>query len=92
MLPENDLQSPWKSTQGRAFQAGDADEEELEASHAPKPKKAKTNPPAEAKHKTLTQPQGLKRTLNLPDAGGAVGSAARSQMLAARLKKKKPST
>ena len=35
------------------------------------------------------QPQGVKRTLSLPDPGTAVGSAAQSKMLAAGLKKKK---
>ena len=42
VLPEHDRRCPWKSTQVRAFQAGDADEDEPEASQAPKPKKPKT--------------------------------------------------
>ena len=58
-----------------------------------KPKKPKTKAAAEPKHTTLMQPQGVKRTLSLPDPGTVVGSMARSKMLAARLqKKKKPST
>ena len=40
VLPGSDRRSPRKSTQARAFQAGDADEEEPEASQAPRPKKA----------------------------------------------------
>ena len=36
-------------------------------------------------------PQGVKRTLSLPDPGTAVGSTSRSKMLAAGLKKKKKS-
>ena len=35
------------------------------------------------------QPQGVKRKLSLLDPGTAVGSAARSKMLAAGWKKKK---
>ena len=42
LLPQHDRRSPRKSTQVRAFQAGDADEDEPVASHAPKAKKAKT--------------------------------------------------
>ena len=41
-LTGSDRRSPRKSTQVRAFQAGDADDEEPEASQAPKPKKPKT--------------------------------------------------
>ena len=41
-LTGSDRQSPRKSTQLRAFQAGDADDEEPEARQAPKPKKPKT--------------------------------------------------
>ena len=92
VLPEHDRQSPWKSTQVRAFQAGDADEDEPEASQAPKPKKPKTKAAAEPKQTPSTQPQGVKRTLSLPDPGTAVGSTARSKMLAAGLKKKKKPT
>ena len=84
-----DRRSPRKSTQFRAFQAGDADDDEPEASQAPKPKKPKTKAAAELKQTTLTQPQAVKRTLSLPDPGTAVGSTSRSKMLAAGLKKKK---
>ena len=62
----SDRRSPRKSTQVRAFQAGDADDDEPEASHAPKPEKPKTKAAAEPKQATLTQPQGMKRTLSLP--------------------------
>ena len=86
VLPQHDRQSPRKSTQVRAFQAGDADEDEPESSQAPKPKKPKTKAAAEPKQTTLTQPQGVKKTLSLPDPGTAVGSTARSKMLAAGLK------
>ena len=55
----------------------------------PKPKIPKTQAAAEPKQRTLTQPQGVERTLSLPDLGTAVGSAARSKMLTAGLKKKK---
>ena len=84
-----DQRSPRKSTQVRAFQAGDADEEEPEASQAPKPKRLKTKAAAETKQTTLTQPQVVKRTLSLPDPGTAVGSTSRNKMLAAALNKKK---
>ena len=89
VLLEHDRRSPGKSTQVRAFQAGDVDENEPVASQAPKPKKPKTMAAAEPKQTTLTQPSGVKRTLRLPDPGTAVGSTARSTMLAAGLKKKK---
>ena len=89
VLPQHNWRSPRKSTQFRAFPADDADKDEPEASHAPKPKKTKAA--AERKETTLTQPQGVKRTLSLPDPGTAVGSRARSKMLAAGLKKRKPS-
>ena len=59
------------------------------ASHAPKPKKPKTQAAAEAKQRTLTQPQGVNRAPSLPDPQTAVGSTSRSKMLAAGLKKKK---
>ena len=89
VLPGCDRRSPWKSTQVRAFQAGDADEDEPEEIQAPEPKKPKTKAAAEPKQKTLTQPHGVNRTLSLPDAGTAVGSTSRSKMFAAELKKKK---
>ena len=93
VLPGCDRRSPGKSTQVRAFQAGDAHEDEPEASQAPKPKKPKIKAAAEQKQTALTQPQGVKRTMSLPDPGTAVGSSSRSKMLAAGLKKKKkPST
>jgi hypothetical protein len=91
LLTGSDRRSPRKSTQVRAFQAGEADEDEPRASQAPKPKKPKTQAAAEPKQTTLTQPQGMKRTLGLPDPETAVGSTSRSTMLAAGLKtKKKP--
>ena len=89
LLTGSDRRSPRKSTQVQAFQAGEADEDETRASQAPKPKKPKTQAAAEPKQTTLTQPQGVKRTLSLPDPGTAVGSAERSKMFAAGLKKKK---
>ena len=89
LLTGSDRRSPRKSTQVRAFKAGEANEDEPRASQAPKPKKPKMQAAAEPKQTTLTQPQALKRTLSLPDPGTAVGSAARSKMLAAGLKKKK---
>ena len=89
LLTGSDRQSPRKCTQVWAFQAGEADEDEPRASQAPKPKKPKTQAAAEPKQTTLTQPQGVKRTLCLPDQGTAVDSPARSKMLAAGLKKKK---
>ena len=89
LLTGSDQRSPRKSTQVQAFQAGEADEDDPRASQAPKPKKTKTQATAEPKQTTLTQPQEVKRTLSLPDPGIAVGSAARSKMLAAGLKKKK---
>ena len=88
-LTRFDRRSPRKSTQVRTFQAGDADDEEPEAGHAPKLKKPKTKAAAEPKQTTLTQPQGVKRTLRLLDPGTKVGSTSRSKMLAAGLKKKK---
>ena len=66
-LTGSDRRSPRKSTQVRAFQDGDADDDEPEASHAPNPKKPKTKAAAEPKQRTLTQAQGVKRTLSLPD-------------------------
>ena len=89
VLPRPDRRSPRKSTQVQAFQAGDADEDEPRASQAPKPKKPKTQAAAEPRQTTLTQPQGVKRALSLPHPGTAVGSTARSKMLAAGLKKKR---
>ena len=89
LLTGSDRQSPRKSTQVRAFQAGDADEDEPRASQAPTQKKQKTQAAAEPKQTTLTQPQGVKRTLSVPDPGTAVGSTSRSKMLAAGLKQKK---
>ena len=80
LLTGSDRRSPRKLTQVRAFRAGDADEDEPRASQAPKPKKPQT---------TLTQPQGVQRTLSLPDPETTVGSTSRSKMLAAGLKKKK---
>ena len=92
VLTGSDRPSPRKSTQVRAFQAGHADDEEPEASQAPKPKKPKTKAAAEPKQTTLTQPWKVKGTLSLPDPGTAVGSTSRSKMLAAGLnKKEKPS-
>ena len=88
-LTGSDRPSPQKSTQGRAFQAGDADDNEPRASQVPKPKKPKTQAAAEPKQTTRTQPQGVTRTLSLPDPGTAVGSTSRSKMLAAGWKKKK---
>ena len=89
LLTGSDRRSPRKSTQVRAFQAGDADEDEPRASQAPKPKKPKTQAAAEPKQTTPTQSRGVKRILSLPDPGTAVGSTSRSKMLAAGLKKKK---
>ena len=91
LLPQHNQPSPWKSKQVRAFQAGDADEDKPEASYTLKPKKAKSKAAADPKQTTLTQPQEVKSTLSLPDPGTAVGSAARSKMLAAGFKKKEPS-
>ena len=88
VLPQHDRRSIRKSTEFRAFRAGDADEDKPEASQAPKPKEAKTKAAGEPKQTTLTQPEGIKRTLSLPDPGTAVGSMARSKMSAAGLKKK----
>ena len=91
VLTGSDWRSPRKTTQVRALQAGDADEEEPEASQGPRPKTPKTKAAAEPKQTTLTQPQGVKRSLSLPDRGTAVGCTWRSKMLAAGLKtKKKP--
>ena len=89
LLTGSARRSPRKSTHVRAFQAGDADGDELRASQVPKLKKPKTQEAAEPKRATLTQYQGVKRMLSLPDLGTAVGSASRSKMLAAGLKKKK---
>ena len=89
LLTGSDRRSPRKSTQVRAFQAGEADEDEPRVSQAPKPEKPKTQAAAELKQTTLTLPQGVKRTLSIPDPGTAVCLAARSKMLAAGLKKKK---
>ena len=88
-LTGSDRRSPWKSTHFRAFQAGDADDDEPRASQAPKLKKPKTQAAAETKQTTWTQPQRVKRALSLPDPGTAVASTSRSKMLAAGLKKKK---
>ena len=88
-LTGSDRRSPRKSTQVRLFQAGDADDDEPEVSHAPKLKKPKTKAAAELKQTTMTQPQGVKRTLSPPDPGTAVGSTSSSKMLAAGLRKKK---
>ena len=89
VLTGSDRRSPRKSTQVRAFQAGDAEDEELDASQEPEQQKPKTKAAAEPKQTTLTQPQGVKRTLSLPDPGTAVGSTSRGKMLAVGLKKKK---
>ena len=89
LLTGSERRSPRKSTHVRALQASDADEDEPRASQAPKPKKPKTKAVAEPKQTTLTQSQGVKRTLSLPAPGTAVGSTSRSKMLAAGLKKKK---
>ena len=89
LLTGSDRRSPRKSTQVRAFQAGEADEDEPRASQAPKKKKSRTQAAAEPKQTTLLRPQGVRRLLSLSDPGTAVGSAARSKMLAAGLKKKK---
>ena len=67
LLTRSDRRSPWKSTQVRAFQAGKAEEDEPRTSQAPKSKKPKTQGAAEPKQTTLTQPQGVKRTLSLAD-------------------------
>ena len=68
-------------------------EDEPESSQAPKLNKAKTKAAPRPKQTTLTQPQGVKMTLSLPDPATAVDSTARSKMLAAGLQKKnKPST
>ena len=91
VLQGSDGRSPRKLTQVRAFQAADAHEKEPEANQAQKPKMPKTKAAAEPKLTTLTQPQGVKRMLSLPDRGTAVGPTSRSKMLAAGLKyKKKP--
>ena len=66
LLTGSNRRSPRKSTQVRAFQAGEADKDEPRASQAPKPKKPKTQTAAEPKQMTLTQPQGVK-TLSLTD-------------------------
>ena len=55
-LTRSDRRSPRKSTRVQAFQAGDADDDEPQASHAPKPKKPKTKAEAEPKQTTLRQP------------------------------------
>ena len=90
-LTGSDRRSPRKSTEVRAFQTGDANDDEPEVSQAPKPKKPKTKTAAEPKQTTLTQPQGVKRTLSLPDPETAVGLTSRSKMLAAGLRNtKKP--
>ena len=87
-LTGSDRRRPRKSTQVRAFQAGDADDEEPEASQAPKPKKPKAKAVTQT---TLTRPQGVTRTLRLQDTGTEVGFTLRSKMSAAGLKKKKKS-
>ena len=91
VLPGCDRPSPRKAMQVRAFQAGDADEDEPEASQRPQPKKPKTKAAAEPMHTTLAQPQGVKWTLSLPNLGTAVGSTSRSKILAEGSEKtKKP--
>ena len=63
----------------------------LEVSTAKEPSQhaqLQPNNKAAAEPKTLTQPQGVKRTLSLPDPGTAVGSPSESKMLAAGLKQK----
>ena len=93
VLPEFYLRSPQMSTQVRVFQAVDADEDESQRSQTQKPKKPKTKAAAEPKQTTLTQPQGLRRTLSLLDPGTAVRSTLRSKMFAGGLKNnRKPST
>ena len=62
VLLQQDQRSTRKSTHVRALQAGNANEDEPEASHALKPKKAKTKAAADPKHTTQTQHQGVKRT------------------------------
>ena len=89
LLKGSDQRSPRKSEQVRAFQAEEADEDEPRASQAPKPKMPKTEALAEPKQTTLTQPEGMMRTLSLRDPRTAVGSTSRSKMWAAGLKKKK---
>ena len=90
VLPRSDRRSPRMSTRVPVFQAGNADEDEPEASQAPKGKKPKSKEAAEPKQTTLMQPQGVKRTLSLLDPETTVG---RSKMFAGQLKnKKKPST
>ena len=90
-LTGSDRRSVRKSTQVRMFGAGDADDDEPDASQAPKLKQPKIKAAAEPKLTTLMQPQGVKRTLSLPDPGTAVGSTLRSKTLAAGLmNKKKP--
>ena len=49
LLTGSDRRSPRKSTQVRRFLAGDADDEEPDATQAPKPKKPKTKAAAEPK-------------------------------------------
>ena len=65
VLPQQDRRSRRKSTQDRAFQAADADDDEPEASHMRQSKEARTSRAAETKQTTLTQHQGVKRTLSL---------------------------
>ena len=89
VLTEHYRQSPRKSTQVRPVQAGDADEDEPEVCQAPRSKMPKTKAAAEPKQTTLLQLQRVERTLSLPDPATAVGSTARSKMLAAGLKKKR---
>ena len=89
VLTGSDRRYPGKSTQFRAFHAGDADDDEPEASQARKPKTSKDKAAAEPKQTTLKQPREGKRTLSLSDPGTAVRSESRSKMLAAGLKKRK---
>ena len=85
----SDQRSPQKCTHLRAFQAGEADEDKPRAGQAPKPKKPKTQAAAEPKQTTLMRPQGVKRTLSLPDPRIAVGSTPRSIKLAAGIGEEK---
>ena len=63
VLPGSDRPSPRKSTQLRLFEAGDADEEEPEASQAPKRKKPKKHHLEMMIIMTLRQQQSVLRGL-----------------------------
>ena len=65
VLLQQDQRSTRRSTHVWALQAGNADEDEPEASHALQPKNFKTKAAAEPKHTTRTQHQGVKRTPSL---------------------------